>query len=247
MSETPNANPEPPIRKQGRRAWERQPDEPAKMFVLFQKYLHLGVDRSLVKIHENVLHKSIPLKGLEKIANAFSWQSRTELYDLWRASMLHQRFEASLDKKEIDEIEAVNLLARVALLSVSRTLERLRKERPTIVKRDSHGKPVRNEKGNLVRTRNPHYAPAERVVVELVKESTALIKLMKNAPGSLVEVERKESHDALLAKLTKMAEALAPKAPQAIGEPEALQVKRVEPEQEPQEPGPVADAFPYVH
>jgi hypothetical protein len=70
---------------------------------------------------------------------------------------------------------------------------------------------VTDEKGKVVKVRNVHYAPSERVVVELVKESTELMRLLRGQPGSLDEQERKQGRDSLLAKLEKMAQSLQTK------------------------------------
>ncbi len=233
-----------PVRSQGRRPWDRQPDEPANVFMVFLRYLALGLSRSVLKLHPQV--GGVSQKQLMQVADRFQWVYRAEQYDAFNASMQQKALEKAQESKNVDIGRTVHTMALVASISAQRTLRQLQREKPSRVKRDSHGKPVLDANGHTVRERNPRYVSAERTVMELVTKTTELVKLLQNQPGTLSEVERVKSRDQLLSKLEKMADALSPKGNQSIGEPEALQVKRTEPEREPTEPGAIADALPIL-
>jgi hypothetical protein len=185
------------------------PEEPARVFQVFLRWLALP-ERTIAKLH--AFYPQATPKQLAQLHDRFEWTHRTERYDAWFASVTQRHLESAEEGKAIDVAKTVRALALTAAIAATRTLEVLKSEKRTRVKKDSHGNPMTKD-GKTVHERNSNYAPAQRTTIELVKASTELVRLLAGAPGSTDEIERKKSADALLAKLSQMAESIKPQAP----------------------------------
>ncbi len=191
-----------------RRPWDRQEGEPARIFATFLSWLGLQT-RTPAELCRK--WPVLTPKQAAQLHDRFDWANRTERYDSWYASITQRRLEAAEEGKAIDVAKTVRALALTAAIAASRSLEVLRSEKRTRIKKDSHGNPLTKD-GKTVYEKNPNYVPAQRTTIELVKASTDLVRLLAGQPGSVDEVERKKQADELLKKLDAMAKSLAPQS-----------------------------------
>jgi hypothetical protein len=110
----------------------------------------------------------------------------------------------------------IHRLGVMAVVAVQRGLETLLEQKRTRYKRDSHGKIVVDERGKRVLEPNPHYTLDRRLTLDLAKTAVELTRLIHGQPGSIEETERKRQADALLSKLTAMADSLKPQTPAPV-------------------------------
>ncbi len=199
-----------PVILRGRRPFDRQEGEPGRCFQIFLTYLSLP-ERTPEKLREH--WPILTTKQVMQLADRFSWRDRAESWDRWWSSAMQTNLTKAEEGKAIDISKTVRALALTASLAATRTLEVLKGEKRNRVKRDSHGNPVLKD-GKIVYEKNPHYIPAQRTTIELVKASTELVRLLAGQPGSVDEAERRKQADDLLKKLDAMAQSLVPK-PQA--------------------------------
>jgi hypothetical protein len=198
-----------PVREK-RRPWDRMPGEPARVFVVFLRWLSLS-ERTIAELHKH--YPQIAQQQLAQLHDRFDWANRTERYDGWYAGVTQRNLETAEEGKAIDVSKTVRALALTASIAATRTLEVLRSEKRNRVKKDSHGNPVMKD-CKTVYERNPNYIPAQRTTIDLVKASTELVRLLAGQPGSTDEIERKRQANELLKKLDVMAQSLVPR-PQA--------------------------------
>ncbi len=201
-----------------RNVWDQRPDEPGKVFALFLAYRNMGVDRSIRKLH--ALVPGLTLDQLTKVANEFHFTFRADQYDAWLLGIKNSALERADEKRTFDEAKTAHDAALLAELQIGRLLWFQRKQKATIPKFDKEGHPVMDVKtGRQAKVTNPHFAFTPTVTMEIVTKAIELMRLLKGQAGTLDEAEQRKVRAELLGKLEKMAEALAPKQEQSIGEP----------------------------
>src|SRR5713226_612379 len=201
----------------GRRPWDRQEGEPARVFMVFLRWLSLPLGgRTIAELHKD--YPQVSPKQLAQLHTRFGWAMRTSAYDSWSASLRLRSLEDAESKEAADLGKMVHRLAVTAVIAVQRNLEVLLEQKRTRHVRDSHGKIVVDESGKRVLEPNPHYTLDRRLTLDLAKTAVELTRLIQGQPGSIEESERKRQADALLAKLTQMADSIKPHAPASVSE-----------------------------
>ncbi len=201
-----------PVREK-RRPWDRMPSEPVQVFKIFLRWLALN-ERTIPKLQ--AFYPQVTPKQLSQVHDRFDFAFRSERYDTWRASLSLRSLEDAESKEAADLGKMVHRLKMTAVISVQRNLEVLQQEKRMKPKVDSHGNPVLKN-GRPVMVKNERYAPDKRLTLDLAKTAVELDRLMKGQPGSVDEMERKRSADALLKKLDDMAKSLSPHEPVLLG------------------------------
>src|SRR5712664_1443234 len=83
----------------GRRPWDRRPDEPGRIFMVFLQWLALP-ERTPARLHDN--YRQITVKQIMQLCDRFDLANRTERYDSWAASLAQHSLEGAENAKAID-------------------------------------------------------------------------------------------------------------------------------------------------
>lgn len=92
--------------------WEQQPGEGAKPFEAFKIYLHMGNDRSLRKV-EQQLNKSHALIG--RWSSAWNWTIRAREYDAWQTQQEQKAQRSAAQKMRTRQLQTAQLIQKKAV------------------------------------------------------------------------------------------------------------------------------------
>ena len=160
--------------------WAQRPDEPARAYAIFLKYLQLPV-RSLKALMKTMGKKHVP-DGLVAVAEKFAWENRGDAWDVYRANLRMEAMERREKKAARAEVESVTN----AMLVTAELIRRTKKDVMT------------NSKTRL----------GPRDLREWLHTSISLRRLLREQPQSISARVGSKARTELSEKLEQMAQSI---------------------------------------
>jgi hypothetical protein len=190
-----------------RQIWELQPDEPPKLYQLFLVYRTMPFEKRSVRALSEKL--KVDTVKLQKAATKFSWTFRADQWEAWRAKLQNRALENAEQRRVVNETEAIYNMAQVALLQTKRLLRKMQRTKEKVPVLDKAGLPVLDDDGKQKMKENQEWTLGASTIMDIVRETTSLVRLIRGEPGSQDETERKQQREQLFAKLNKIANAVS--------------------------------------